>query len=102
MEITLKPEDVDQLVRDTIVKAGIGKTITEAVHKALTGYNSPVEEQLKAYIGRVARELIEGLYADQIKASVAAEIEKRITKELIDTTVAKAMEKIERAAQDRY
>ncbi len=101
-EVNITPEDIDSLVKDAILKAGIGNAIQKVLSESLTGYNSPVTEQVKRYVGELCSDIIRVKYQDQIKAAVAKAVEERITPEIINTTVDKAMEKIVRAAEDRY
>jgi hypothetical protein len=50
MEINITPGDVEKMVKDSLVKAGLGKAITEAIQKALTGsYNNPIDEAIKRF-----------------------------------------------------
>lgn len=102
MNIEIKPEDVDALVRDALLKAGIGKTITEAVSKALSGYNNPVDEKLKLFVGEIAAELIREKWGSEIRASVARHIEALVTQEIVDKTANQAVEKMVKAAESRW
>lgn len=102
MNINITPEDVDALVKDALLKAGIGKAITEAVAKTLSGYNNPIDEKLRLYVGEVAGELIRAKFATQIKEAVAVQIEAKVTKEVIEKVTTAATEKMIRAAEDRY
>jgi len=47
MKIEINADDIEKLVREELVKAGLGKVIAEGVQKALSGYDSPVEKALK-------------------------------------------------------
>lgn len=103
MNINITPEDVDALVKDALLKAGIGKAITEAVAKTLSGYNNPIDENLKRYVGEVAGELIREKFSAQIKVAVAAQIEAKVTHELIETVTCAATDKMIQAAREsRY
>lgn len=99
MELTIKPEDVDQIAKDAIMRSIIGKTISEAVAKALSGYDNPVDRVIKEVIHAFAVELIAAKYGEMIKVSVIAYMESKITKELVDRMVADASNKLLRAAQ---
>lgn len=103
MHINITPEDVDTLVKDALLKAGIGKAITEAVAKTFSGYNNPIDEKLKQYVGDVAGDLIRTKFDAQIKEAVAAHIEAKVTREIIDSVVNVSVDKMVRAAQEsRY
>lgn len=98
IELSITPEDVEAIVKDALIKAGLGKAISDGVKKALSGYESPVDKEVKLYVGEVAATLIKEKYAEQIKASVSAAIEARVTKEFLDKTVADTITKMEKAA----
>lgn len=59
MEIQITPNDVDQIVKDAIIKSVIGDTIQKHVAAALSGYDSPVKKAVATVVNDVARELIE-------------------------------------------
>jgi hypothetical protein len=102
MEITVKPEDVDAFVKDALIKAGIGKMVSEAIAKTFSGYNNPIDEQMKNFVASVARQLITERFSEQIKTAVAAQIEARVTNEMINNVVEVAVQKMAKAAEDRY
>lgn len=102
LELNITAEDIDQLVRDSIMKAGFGKAVEEAVISSLRGYNSPVEGAIKRYVGEIAAELIREKYKIQIISAVQKAIEEKVTDEVIDKTVSAATDRMIRAAEDRY
>lgn len=103
MNINVTPEDVDQMVKHALLEAGIGKAITLAIHKALTGCNSPVEAELSKYISEVTRELIREKFQAEVRSSLQASVEKNITKDVIDSAVNASMEKVVQALREsRY
>lgn len=103
-EINIKPEDVDQLVKDTILKAGIGRVIQDAVAKAISphSYNNPIDEELKRYITTVVRGLLETDFKDQVATAVRSVLEQKVTQPIIETLAEKTIDKIVKAAEDRY
>lgn len=103
MNIEIKPEDVDALVKDALLKAGIGKAITEAVAKVFSGYDSPIDRELKKYISEVASGLIRDKYGSLIREATAKCIEEKVTTQIIESTTSAAVEKMVRAVEDsRY
>lgn len=103
IEVNMKPEDIDELVRQTILKSGIGTAIEKAIRESLGGYNSPVNEAVK-------RVVVETLYAmlheepwrEQIKTAVRTALEAHVSKETLEAIANASISKIERAAADRY
>lgn len=103
IEINMTPEDIERLVKDSIMRSGFGAAIEKALASALSGYNNPVEAQLKAFVGQVAGDLIREHYGEKIKAAVQAYIEKSVTDEIIESTTRAAVEKMVSAAREsRY
>lgn len=105
MEITIKPEDVDKLVRDAILTAGIGKVITEQVAAALkvNSYSRDgfIENAIKTYIQSVCAEVIRDGYGEQIKAAVTALVQEKVTPVVIEKIATEAVEKLIAAAELR-
>lgn len=103
MQINLTPDDVDTLVKDTILKAGIGKVITDAVARTLgASYNNPIDDALKRYIGTVVGQLLETDFKVQVDAAVRAAIEERLTAPIMQKMSEAAIQKIVKAAEDSY
>lgn len=102
MNINITPEDVDSLVREALMKASFGKAVSEAITKSMSGYDSPVDKAVKAHVTTVAEALVREKFDAQIKEAVAAKIEAMVTTELIDKAVSTTMDKMVRAAQERY
>lgn len=100
MHIDIKPEDVDAMVKDSILKSSLGKIIEKAIQDVTKAgsYNNPIEESLRKYIANLAVVLIEEKYQDSIKAAISNIIEKQVTQDLVDKTVETAMSKIVDAA----
>lgn len=103
LQLNLTPEDIDTLVKDSILKSGIGKAIEGAVTKALTGYNSPVDEAVKDAVRLILNRMLqEEPWASKIKAAVTAALEARVTAESLEKIASDTATRIERAVQDRY
>ncbi len=98
LELNIKPEDIERLVKDSIMQSGFGNAVTAGINKALSGYNNPVDDQIRQYVGRVAAELISEKYAEEVRSAVSRHIEAKITTELIDKVTEAAVLKMERAA----
>jgi len=104
MEINITPEDVDRLVKDSILKAGLGRIITDTIAKVLNpnAYNNPINGAVEKYILEVANQLLRDVYADKVRQIIRAEIEKRVTDELLQQIAAGVVKKMENAAKERY
>jgi uncharacterized protein YbjQ (UPF0145 family) len=99
IEINLSEEDIDALVRDSIIKSGFGKAITIAISETLNGYNSPVKKAVEKYVGEVASEMIREKFSEQIRSAVASHIEAMVTEDLMEKTVTAAIQRMEHAAK---
>ena len=99
LELNIKPEDIERLVKDSIMQAGFGKAVSDAVTRAMSGFNNPVDEAIKRYVGQVAADLIREKYAEDVRAAVQRHIEARVTSELIDKMTDEAVQKMQRAAE---
>lgn len=103
IEINMTPEDIERLVKDSIMRSGFGAAIEKALAEALTGYNNPVKAKLTEFVGQIAGELIREHYGEKIKAAVQAHIEKSVTDEIIDSTTSAAVNKmVDAARESRY
>lgn len=101
IEINLKPEDVENLVRDSIMKSGFGAAVTKALSNVLGGYNSPIEAELKAYVTTIVRDLLATQYGEQIKTAVIETMRTKVTDEILKKFTDTAIDKIVAAADDR-
>ena len=99
IELNLDPQDIERLVKDSIMRSGFGKAIEDGIKKALSGYNNPVDDALKKFVGGVAAELIEEHYSATIREAVQATIEEKVTDEMVKNTVDAAVSKMARAAE---
>lgn len=103
IEINMTPEDIERLVKDSIMRSGFGAAVEKGLAEAMRSYNNPIEAQLKAFVGQVAGELIRDHYGDRIRAAVQAHIEMSVTDEVIESTTSAAVAKMVNAAREsRY
>ncbi len=107
MEITIKPDDVDKLVREAILKSALGEGIAKAVKDLLTpgnGYRAtPVEDAIKSYVGKIANEVLAEIYADQIRAEVTKQLAEKVTPQMIEELSSGSIQRMLTAAQSsRY
>lgn len=103
MKIEINAEQVDQLVRDTILKAGIGKAIEGAVSRAFGNtYDNPIEKELKSYITTVVRKLLETEFKDKVDMAVREAIAAKLTEPIVAKLAEATIDKIVKAADERY
>lgn len=95
MELKLLPEDIDKLIRETVLKSALGKNIEQVINKAvqdsIDGYNSPI----KQLVNEVVRELIkEHLNKDENKNLITEAIVRKVTPEAIDSILSYGIQKL--------
>ena len=101
MDIKITPEDVEKLVRETLLKSALGNTIQTAVNKALgEPYNNPVQNAVIGYISTVARAVVEEQYAAQIRTAVEEAVRARLTDEVAKQFVNTTFDRMERFFRD--
>jgi hypothetical protein len=98
IKIDVKPEDIEQAVKDAIINSSIGKMIEQKVRDATSDYNlnRAVEEALKHAVLGHARDLI---YQDQ---EFAAKIKAKLVEKLDDAFITSVANKIARAVERDY
>lgn len=98
--LNLTTEDIERLVKETILKSGFGKAVETAIEKALTGYNSPVDEAVKQFVARTVREVLDvDPWRTKIREAVERAIAAKVTTETLDTVASKSVEAIVNAAE---
>lgn len=102
MQIDIKPDDVDAMVKDALLKSSFGKIIQETMAKAFSGYDNPFERQIKAVVGEMCGQILREKYTTQIRELVSSHIEKNVTQELLQKMTDTAITKIIRAAESDY
>jgi len=91
MPIQLTPEDVNNMVKDTLLKAGLGDLISKAINKVMSSssFDNPVDKAVEQYVRSVALEAVRVRFLDEIKAEVVKAIEDKVTPEVIKRAVDK-------------
>ena len=92
MELNLTPEDIEQLVKNTIMKSGFGAAVEKSVTAALGGYNSPIDKAIQEYVLNLARNLVHEKLGDQIKPMVVAAIEAKVNEDFLNQVVTRVMQ----------
>lgn len=101
IEINLTTEDIDQLVKDSIMKAGFGKAIEMGIQRAMApGYDNPIDKSVKAYILVVCDQLLREQFSGTITRVVTAAIEVHVTDAVIKQIAQTVVEKVVRDATD--
>lgn len=96
IEVNITPQDIDNLVKESILKAGLGTSLQKVINESLAvnSYNSPIKKAVEEYVLKVCTELVRDKYADAVKLSVSKAIEAMVTKEIIDEVVDKSVKKM--------
>lgn len=97
MEITIKPDDIDQYVRTAILESTVGRDIKEGLERALksifSGYGNPIQDIMKRELERIVKDYLE---QPDIKPKIYEAIAKAITPEAIETIVGFGVAELDR------
>lgn len=106
IQLDIKPEDIDAMVRDAVLKAGFGKLINDLLAKATNPqetYNNPFKQTIDSFIAGVVRELLTAKYKDEIVATVAAKLSEQLTTEHLGKMADRIVYEVTRAIEkERY
>ena len=100
MEINIQPKDVDRMVKDSILKSMVGAAINESVSKCFGGYDSPIEREVKKYVGEIVSQLLREKFSAQIKKLVEGFIKERVTNELLQKVTDTCVDRMIKGAWD--
>jgi hypothetical protein len=98
--INLTPEDIEKLVKDSIMRAGFGQAIEKALAGMLTGYNNPIDAKLREHVALIAGQLIREHYHPMIRAAIDKYLKEKLTQEIVDKTTSEAVGRMIRAAEN--
>ena len=103
MDLRLSPDDIERLVKETILKSSFGQMVANSVTKCLDSYNSPVDEAVKQAIRQTIAILLDSPeYKPKMVAACRAAIESRLTDDLMQKLTSATLDKIQRAASSDY
>jgi hypothetical protein len=91
LKLNITPEDIDALVKDSIMKSGFGNAVAESVKRALNvgNYNSPIDKEVSSYVSGVVRELLHTEYGSQIREQVSIALKEQMTQEFMEKIASK-------------
>lgn len=85
IEVNIKPDDIDALVRDAIMKSSLGKLIDDTI-KTVTkagAYNNPIEEAIKKFYSDQTYKVLNELMHDKIVDALRIALAEKLTDEWI-------------------
>lgn len=95
MQINIDPADIDEYVKNVLIKSSIGealqKAINEAISSCLTGWNSPIKSIVEKHIGEVVRAYISN---EENSEKINQAVAKHVTVEAIEQVVAMGLDKL--------
>ena len=98
LELNLTPADIDKLVKESIMLSGFGEAVKTACVNTLTGYNSPIENEVRKYVAELTAQLLREKFSVQIKEAISAAIEASVTREIINKITESSVKQMIRAA----
>lgn len=95
MELKLIPEDIDRIIRETIIKSALGKNIEQVINKSVSDcidrYDSPINHLVR----EVVKELVkEHLSKPENNKLITEAIVRKITPEAIDSMLSFGIQKL--------
>lgn len=104
MELKIDPEDVNQYIKDAILKSTVGNTICVSIEKEIkelfASYNSPIKSFVNEHLRNMVKDHME---KQDIKPLLIEAIEKHLTPETISLIVANGVYELQkRMKEDRY
>ena|ERR1051326_2480778 len=101
MELKLLPEDIDKLIRETVLKSALGKNIEQTIDKAVAdavgGYNSPIKKLVNDVVsGIIEEQLQKPEYRQKITDALIA----KITPKTIEDMITYGAEKLREYCKD--
>jgi hypothetical protein len=101
MQIEIKPDDIDQYVKDAIMKSTVGQSlcveIDRGIQDLMKGYNSPIKNFMNKVLENFVKEYME---RPEIKEMVMQAIIKTITPQAIEAIVIYGIEKLNSLYKD--
>ena len=102
LSIEIKPEDLDKIVKDAVCKSLVGQAFETAIEKVFSGYDNPIEKELKNIAGNIAREVISEKYSEVIKEMIISHLESKVKEETLQRTVNSVTDKLAKGIDEYY
>lgn len=86
IQIDIKPDDIDKLVKEAIMKSALGDAITKSISSVLgNSYNNPIETAIKQYVIEVSGKVLREQYESQVREAVTKFIAEKVNGEMLKT-----------------
>lgn len=93
--IDIKPEDIDSLVKKTILESAIGQQVSEAINKAikdaLGGYDSPIKKLVNR---ELTDQITKVLKEEPWRSEINKRIQEKFTADFVGKFVDKCVDKM--------
>jgi len=101
MEITIKPEDIDQYVKDSILKSTVGETLSFEIEKSIKEMMGSYRNPIKNYMERILEKFIsEYMEKEENKSKLMIAIAKVITPEVVELIVQNGVYELKKNFKD--
>lgn len=95
MEINLNEEDVNKFVKDALLKSCLGAAVQGAVNEIIKKtYDNPINKAIEHAVYKVAVELVENKFIEQIKSAIEKGVQEKLTPEAVDQMTDRTITKI--------
>ncbi len=101
MEINIKPDDLDNYIKNSLMQCTIGKTLQEQINREIneivTRYDSPVKKIASEYIRQLVQEYLQ---KEENKIEINNAIAKVVTPEVILSIITKGCYELKRLSEN--
>lgn len=103
MEITIKPEDVDQYVKDSILKSTVGATLSMEIEKSIKEMMDSYRNPIKNFMNDILKKfVIEYMEMEENKEKIMLAVAKIITPEMVETIINYGVYELKKRFESKY
>ena len=88
ISISISNEDVERIVKEQLVKSGLGKAIDAATARAMNPWDLEIPGAVAGYVREVAQQMLRGEAGQPIRDAVAEAIRAKLTPEFVEREAA--------------
>jgi len=106
MKLEINAEDVERMVRDSILQAGVGKAINEGIQKLLqedasTYRDGPIRSELRKFLTTTVKKLLETEFKDRLEAATRQAVSAMVTDDMLKTVAEQSVRMMVKSFEER-
>jgi hypothetical protein len=97
MNIEIKPEDIDKIVKDAILNSSLGSIITDIVKECLDPrniYRSGMVNVIESVVRETTKNILRDQHYDKLVSAINEGLEKKLTPKYFNKIVDKVLQEI--------